>query len=86
MWFRIKMDNSCTDGARHIFEMFYSARYLRPELQDVVKNVIQTNAFFAHCENVLLAMLVDKRVEVRERSVQLILNARQRHESSQGKY
>ena len=85
-WFRIKMYHSCTDGVRHIFQMISLRSHPRPELRAIVRNVIQSNAFFAHWEHVLLAMLTDKRVEVREQAVQHILNARKQLESSRGKF
>ncbi|GBN53513.1 hypothetical protein AVEN_269011-1 [Araneus ventricosus] len=38
---------------------------------------MQRNAFFAHTENVLLAMLVDEREHIRELGYRMILKARQ---------
>src|SRR5215469_13716739 len=51
-------------------------RYLSDELLQVVDPVIQRNAFFAHSENLLLAMLVNDREHIRELGYRRILKAR----------
>ncbi|GBO39042.1 hypothetical protein AVEN_98785-1 [Araneus ventricosus] len=53
------------------FKHIYPTNYL------VVDPVIQGNAFFAHSENVPLAMLVDEREHIRELGCRRILKARQ---------
>jgi hypothetical protein len=63
-WFVIKMKPSCTQGARHLFEMVCMSRYLPEELKLVVYPVIQRNAYFDHPENILLAMLTDERKHI----------------------
>ena len=54
-----------------------TSRYLSDELLQVVDPVIERNAFFAHPENVLLAMVVDEREHIRELGYRRILKARQ---------
>ena len=58
------------------------SRYLENDLKDIVDNVIQRNGFFGHPENVLLAMISDERVKVRELGLRHILKARSEAASS----
>lgn len=76
MWFEIKMKSSCKDGARHFYQMVKKSRYLDAELKKVVDPVLQRNAFFAHPENMLLAMITDERPHIRELGLRRILKAR----------
>ncbi|GBN89933.1 hypothetical protein AVEN_41128-1 [Araneus ventricosus] len=77
VWFAIKKSKYFTDGPKHVFQAIQTSRYLSDELLQVVDPVIQRNAFFAHAENVLLAMLVDEREHIWELGHRRILKARQ---------
>src|SRR6218665_3759486 len=44
MWFSIKMQSSCKDGARHMWRTIKLSRYLSDELKAVIGPVIQRNA------------------------------------------
>ncbi|GBL81875.1 hypothetical protein AVEN_50478-1 [Araneus ventricosus] len=77
VWFAIKKSKYFTDGPKHVFLATQTSQYLSDELLQVVDPVIQRNAFFAHAENVLLAMLVDAREHIRELGHRRILKARQ---------
>jgi len=76
MWFAIKKDCSCVNGAKHVFQTIVKSRYLSDNLKAVIDPVIERNAYFAHPENILLAMLVDERMFVRELAMRRILKAR----------
>jgi hypothetical protein len=76
MWFLIKSKPSCKDGARHMHEMIRKSRYLSHELKEIVDPVLKRNAFFAHPENMLLAMITDDRPHIRELGLRRILKAR----------
>ncbi|KAE8751248.1 hypothetical protein FOCC_FOCC002076, partial [Frankliniella occidentalis] len=75
-WFDIKRRPSCKEGARPIFKAIGRSRYLPKPYICVGQKVIQTNAFFAHYENVLVAMLFDDRKHVRLHAVSPITKAR----------
>lgn len=77
MWFSIKKSKYFIDGPRHVFQVIQTSRYLPGELLQVVDPVIERNAFFAHPENILLAMIVDEREHIRELGYRRILKARQ---------
>lgn len=76
MWFSIKRQSSCKDGARHLFRSIQLSRYLSTELRDIIDPVIQRNGYFGHPENLLLAMISDQREYVRELGLRRILKAR----------
>jgi len=76
LWFEIKKSKYFTDGPKHVYQAIKKTRYLSDELLQVVDPVIQRNAFFAHSENLLLAMLVDDREHIRELGYRRILKAR----------
>ena len=70
------MHSSCKDGARHIFKLISATRYLSTELRAITDPVIQRNCFFAHPDNLLLAMLTDDDRDIRELASNRILKAR----------
>lgn len=76
MWFTIKCNSSCVNGAKHLWQTISLSRYLKPSLKKIVDKVIQRNGFFGHPENVLVAMLGDDRESVRELAYQQILKTR----------
>lgn len=77
MWFKIKSHPSCKDGARHLWQTIKLSRYLSDDLKKVIDPVISRNAYFAHPENLILAMLTDERQHVRELGLRRILKARE---------
>ncbi|KAH9638792.1 hypothetical protein HF086_002032 [Spodoptera exigua] len=83
IWFEIKLNPTCKDGARHFWKLVYYSRYLPQELQSVVDPVLRRNAFFAHPENLLLSMLSDEQKHVRELAARRILKARKPSEPRQ---
>lgn len=76
MWFTIKLSKSFTDGPKHVFQTIQTTRYLPEEVLQVINPVIQRNAYFAHPENLLLAMVIDKRNHIRELGYRRLLKAR----------
>lgn len=76
MWFAIKVHSSCKDGARHIHQMLVKSRYLSPKHKKIVDPVIHRNAYFAHPENMLLAMMTDHRPHIRELGLRRVMKAR----------
>lgn len=64
VWFNIKIHHSCLHGAKHLFDIICLIRNCCAKTQDIVKPVIQRNAFFGHVENMLLTMLMDSNGEV----------------------
>lgn len=77
MQYRIRTQSSIADGPRHVFDTIHRSRYLPRKYQAVVHSSIQTNAFFALPENILLAMMTDRRFSVRQDALNKILTARE---------
>ncbi|GBP48612.1 hypothetical protein EVAR_27998_1 [Eumeta japonica] len=76
MWFTIKSNPSCINGAKHLWQTVSLSRYLKSDMKKIVDNVIQRNGYFGHPENVLVAMLGDDMESIRELAYQQILTAR----------
>lgn len=81
-WFRIKCNPNVTNGATNLWETIKSCTYLSEESQTIAFKSIQNNAYFAHPENMLLSMLVDKREHIKKLALRRIINARSRKKSS----
>lgn len=75
-WFAIKTHPTCKDGARHFYQLVSATRYLPAKLKAIVDPVIQRNSYFAHPENLLLAMLTDPQQHIRKLAARRILKAR----------
>ena len=76
IWFEIKSKPSCTDGSRYLFQMIRYTRYLSTNLKRIVDPVIQTNSYFGHPENLLIAMATDERPHIRQLALRRVLAAR----------
>lgn len=76
VWFAIKSNSQCYMGAQHVFLTVKLSRCLEEEVRRVIDPVIQRNAYFAHCENLLLCMMTDEDVEVRIKALNTILECR----------
>ena len=62
----------------HLFQLMQLLKQQPQEVQDLTRDVVQRNAYFAHCENILAAMLTDRDSAVRDQAVTKILAARKR--------
>jgi len=76
VWFSIKKNNSMTDGSRHFFKLMKYSQSMTQKVRVIVNRVLQRNAFFAHPENMLIAMLLDEEEHVRELGWRRILKCR----------
>lgn len=75
-WFKIKMNHEIVNGPENLLYVIRASRYLKKEYRDEVDASIQRNAFFAHPENILLAMLHDNQKSIRQQAYKKILIAR----------
>lgn len=76
MWFVTKAKPYLQFGARHLWQTIYLSRQFPETITAVVDKAILNNAFYAHPENILIAMLADERKHIRELAVRRILKAR----------
>ena len=81
MWFSIKCNPSCENGARHLFQTVLF-QYLPENIPSVLNIVIQRNGYFGHVENLLLSMITEERPRIRELSLCRILKVRKHKRTS----
>jgi hypothetical protein len=84
MYFNIKFRSSSTYGSVHFSRFILYSQYLPPQLLTIVQKVIQSNAYFAHPENIIFAMLYDQRPHIRRLACERILKARENEEDIEG--
>ena len=76
-WFEIKLNSQLTCGSRNFFNLVQRILQVPDEaVRKTALKVVQRNAFFAHQENVLIAMLGDNDEEIRMRGVNKVLSIR----------
>ena len=66
VWFSIKKDWKCVNGPQNLFKLIELSRTLPDKVVEIVLPVIEHNAYFAHPENIILAMISDPRSFIRE--------------------
>lgn len=60
------MKSFCSLGSKYVWPTIQFSRYLPKKYQKIIDQVIQRNAYFGAPENILLSMLVDDRMCIRE--------------------
>lgn len=78
MWFAIKCKPNCIHGPKHVFSAMSCLKKLPEESATIAKCYVSRNAYFAHSENILLAMLADSSRNKRQRAVSTILQIRKK--------
>lgn len=76
VWFSIKTKPSCNDGPKHWLRMIQLSRSLPEQVKVVIDPAIQQNEYFAHPENLLLAMITDERQHIKQLALRRVLKAR----------
>ncbi|GBM05461.1 hypothetical protein AVEN_94758-1 [Araneus ventricosus] len=76
-WFRIKVHNSITDDARHLWHFISLSRYLPKKYRNIIEPIISRNSYFAAPENMLLTMLTDERFHITTLASRRIIKARE---------
>lgn len=71
-WFDIKLNSNCINGTKHFFNLIKRSRYLDIDQKKIVHAVLKRNGYFAHAENVILAMLFDDKKEIRQKAYEVI--------------
>ena len=56
-WFAFKKKSNFTDGSKRFFRILRSTQKLSDKTRNVVNKVLQRNAFCAHPEHILIAMI-----------------------------
>lgn len=76
MIFKLKQKSSIVHGALHLYDMIESSKCLAPRHLSIVHDSIARNAFFAHPESIILAMVDDEDENIRQNGWQKVLRAR----------
>lgn len=76
MWFTIKTKPLCQYGAQYLWKMISLSREFPDKVKEIIVKVISTNAYFAHPENILLAMIANFRDHISKFGLRRILKAR----------
>lgn len=79
MHFNIRHRSSCAYGSVHFFNLIKATRYLEQKYRNAIDETCKNNPYFAHPENIQLAMIFDENVDIRKMGYAKILQAR-RHE------
>ena len=81
-FFTVKEHSHCQQGALNLFNMIKLSRDLLTASRTTVERVLQDNSYWAHPENILIAMLGDDREVIRRRAVLLIRSAREKYDQT----
>ena len=73
MWFACKQHTRITDGPKHLFNQIKLTKVLKDPVLSIVRENISQNAYWAHPEVLLLAMLADKDTVTRSKAVDRVL-------------
>lgn len=74
--FAIKYQSSCLFGPIHLMNIIKTVRFLDAPYKKTVFDTIARNAFFAHPENVIIAVLNDENYDIRYRGWKKVLEIR----------
>ena len=77
MWFTIRQNSSCTLGSKNLFRGVELLRRQPKKIQEIVRPVMQRNGYWAHPEQLLLAMVADEDEQTRQDAIRHINGARQ---------
>ena len=82
-WFDVKCQPKCINVSIHLWNMIRRMQHLSETLQkEVLELIVKRGAYFAHQEKVLIAMISDNNVTIRELGFWQILKARQESEET----
>ena len=76
MWFQIKRHSYMTDGPHNTFVCLQLLNHMNNTEINIAKEVVQRNTFFAHPDQLLLAMCTDKDEAVKREAVNKIRKLR----------
>ena len=72
MWFDIKCEPLYKDGPKHVLSSIKRFKLLPRHIKPFVEKRIRDNAYFAHSENLLMAMVADPDQSKRKKAVEII--------------
>ena len=80
-WFDIKNNKKLTQGSMNLYNMIVRINNFPDQrVREICYKVLNNNSYFAHGENILVAMLADMDETVRRKAVKIILKLRENDE------
>ena len=76
MWFTYKQHTGITEAPKHLYKQTQLMKFLEEPVLSIAKENIARNAYWAHPEVLLLAMLADQKESIRSKAVDKILSVR----------
>ena len=76
MWFACKQHIRITEGPKHLYKQTQLTKFLQEPVLTIARDNIAKNAYWAHPEVLLLAMLADQKESIRSKAVEKILSLR----------
>ena len=74
MWFRIKTTENVTNGPHHVLHQIKLVRkYTNKVVMDIVKPRIESSAWYAHPEQILISLLTSQKETERRFAVKIIM-------------
>ena len=77
----IKVHPNITDGPLHLYNQVQNMKlhfhgHRNKDILKLLLNTVQTNCYFAHPENILIAMLASQNKDARSQAIKIIMNVR----------
>ena len=72
IWFSIKAASHVTNGPHHVLKQMMLVNQSNQTLKDIVKPRVESTAWFAHPEHILLSLLASKEETERRFAVKII--------------
>ena len=82
-WFNIKVRHGWEKGPNHLLYQLELLRHQNKKARNIVMPYVERNAYYAHPESVLQAMLCSDRKEDRQMAVEMIMKMRANSEESE---
>ena len=72
VWFSIKHLSQFCNGSENLLLLIESCRFLPLNIQEIAYKWICQNAYFGHCESILLLMVYDDENDIRQKALEII--------------
>ena len=83
-WFQIESKSKITDGPKNLFDLYQRIQvFPDSQVKDIATKVVKRNTYFAHLENIMLAMLADENEEIQNAAVKKIFLRNKASEAAQ---
>lgn len=66
-WFLVKSKPNAVDGSRNVFQYIIWMRCLPTHVQTIIQKSIGNNGYYFHHENIILSMITDTDVTIRQK-------------------